>query len=518
MTLACSTRAESFERLRADEKRMAGHTHTGAQRALDVQSSRDFAGECGILGTWRLIVRHGESGETEKFDFDQPFVVVGRGSGCQLRLSHPDVGFRHAYFQVIQGRLFCFDLDTETGLRFNHVPRREGFLAARDQLWVGPYSVQLSQAPGFQFAQLDEESIPELPNEPLESIRFRFLNAYGRSSHSPLRPVRRSVTLLGRADRCHLKLSDATVSRVHCALVRTHKAFWIVDLLGREGTRINGRTAVCAPLAPADELEIGRFRMQLCQIGGEQDSVLTRVAAPAPRLDEQEHGSIPGSFGDSGPIRLPAPAAQDGYDPPMIVAPTGGISESVLLRLMEQFARMQQQIMAHTHEQMVVLGEMFAEMQQNQQAAVLEQLDRIREISRELIQLRMQAIQPPGLPAPVSVPVVAEPLRHAAPARPSVEQPSSPPAVASDPVIPLPTVDSPLPTGNGSVASSAAARTPEAGDVADVGRPPQTVGPRRFDEKTAHTWLTERMVELEKEQQSRWHRLMQLIGSQRSAN
>ncbi len=513
LTLRMSARrmvrpADGRERLRADEELMAGRSQIGAEGAPRIESSREFANECGMRGTLRLVVRDSQTGDTEKYDFEQPYVVVGRGSSCQLRLNHPDVGFRHAYLQVFQGRLYCFDLDTETGLRFNSVPRREGWVATRDQVWIGPYSIQLSQAPGYQLAHADDEGGQALLNEPLESMRIQFANAFGRSSHSPLRPVRRSVTLLGRADRCHLKLSDQTVSRVHCALVRTDNAFWVVDLLGRDGTRINGCSTGCTPLTTVDELAVGRFRMRLCEIGG-HDSVLARSAARPTDAVDGDQETISGPPREVLASVLPAPVRHDEFGAP-IVAP-GGISEAVLLSLMEQFSRMQQQIMAHTHEQMVVLAEMFAEMQQNQQAAVLEQLERIREISRELIQLRMQSLQPPGLPSPVrddrEAPLaVVEQERPAAAARDTLRASAPSHAEREAPARSVAASASPEPALNGSAKEpgSRRAATGKAG--------------RQFDEQTAHAWLSQRMVELEKEHQSRWHRLMQLVGSQRSAN
>ena len=82
------------------------------------QLIEQFATDCGLRGTLRLVVCNEATGVTEKFNVDEPFAIVGRASNCQVRLNHPDVNYRHAYLQVIEGRVYCYDLDSEHGVRW----------------------------------------------------------------------------------------------------------------------------------------------------------------------------------------------------------------------------------------------------------------------------------------------------------------------------------------------------------------------------------------------------------------
>src|SRR5262245_31623808 len=64
---------------------------------------------CGVSGALELEVEDEQQG-TRRLDFHQPFLVLGRGGGTDLPLDHPDVSQRHAYLQVLAGRVFCYDL------------------------------------------------------------------------------------------------------------------------------------------------------------------------------------------------------------------------------------------------------------------------------------------------------------------------------------------------------------------------------------------------------------------------
>jgi anti-anti-sigma factor len=48
---------------------------------------------------------------------------------------------------------------------------------------------------------------------------------------------------------------------VHCSLVLTPKGLWVIDLLGRGGTKVNGQAVPFALLNHEDELKFGRYRI-----------------------------------------------------------------------------------------------------------------------------------------------------------------------------------------------------------------------------------------------------------------
>src|SRR5205823_2199636 len=49
--------------------------------------------------------------------FETPFVLVGRDERNDLVLAHQAVSRRHAYLQLLGGRLFCLDLKSRYGVR-----------------------------------------------------------------------------------------------------------------------------------------------------------------------------------------------------------------------------------------------------------------------------------------------------------------------------------------------------------------------------------------------------------------
>ena len=54
-------------------------------------------------------------------------------------------------------------------------------------------------------------------------------------------------------------LTDESVSKFHAAPVRTPLGVWVIDLLAREGTYVNGERVSWAWLSDGDTLRIGSF-------------------------------------------------------------------------------------------------------------------------------------------------------------------------------------------------------------------------------------------------------------------
>lgn len=77
-------------------------------------------------------------------------------------------------------------------------------------------------------------------------------------------PLLGDETLIGRGPATNVTLSEEGVSREH-ALLSFDEAtgVWTLeDLQSTNGTRVNGKRIRSAPLAPGDELVVGRVRMR----------------------------------------------------------------------------------------------------------------------------------------------------------------------------------------------------------------------------------------------------------------
>ena len=83
-----------------------------------------FLEACGANGPVRREWDDWETGKPVARDFERPAVPVGRNPHADLVLGHPLVGQRHAYLQLVEGRLFAIDLGSREGLRWGGVARR----------------------------------------------------------------------------------------------------------------------------------------------------------------------------------------------------------------------------------------------------------------------------------------------------------------------------------------------------------------------------------------------------------
>lgn len=70
-------------------------------------------------------------------------------------------------------------------------------------------------------------------------------------------PLKRSVSIIGRGDDCHIGLSDDSVSIKHAKIVYENGRLTLTDLYSRNGTRINQKKVRKAYLEEGDKIIIG---------------------------------------------------------------------------------------------------------------------------------------------------------------------------------------------------------------------------------------------------------------------
>lgn len=90
-----------------------------------------------------------------------------------------------------------------------------------------------------------------------------------------------AITLVGRQEFCQVVLGSASVSKLHCLLVRLGGRWVIRDLLSREGTLLNGQPISGGEIASGDELQVGRLRFGLELGSGEPPGDAGLPALPA---------------------------------------------------------------------------------------------------------------------------------------------------------------------------------------------------------------------------------------------
>jgi len=214
----------------------------------------------------RLLVSGRELGEGRLVELSQSFAVVGGSRAAEVTLASSKVSFRHAYLQVLDGHIFCVDLGSKGGIFWGKERRDWGWIAPTQAVRIGPYTLQvLSDAPVTCLGAQDEG----LPNPLAEGGTVAFpqftLEFFDDSLAEAVHLIDRRITLIGRHRKCAVRLDDPSVSRVHCALVLARNGLWLVDLLGKEGTRLDGQKIRFGPVEVGSQLTVGVYSMSAWQ-------------------------------------------------------------------------------------------------------------------------------------------------------------------------------------------------------------------------------------------------------------
>jgi pSer/pThr/pTyr-binding forkhead associated (FHA) protein len=275
---------------------------------------------CGLRDPLTVHVeRPGAPGVTQ-WRLPQPFAVVGKQPGCDVVLEDDEgVSGRHLYLQLVGGQLFAVDLASEQGTRWGGESRPNGWVPPESVLDVGPFRV------GCRW-----ECVPNLRPDgeaPSPLARGSWADSGGAAvalevaSPFETRPrwrVDRRLTLVGRAESCKIRLRSTSVSRFHCALIRVRLGLLLLDLGGRGGVAVNGKRVRSGLLEPNDEVALGEFTLRVHSEGGS--------VVPLAR---------------EAPVYLPGPLA----GPPLRTSES--LEGLLLLRLLDQFALIQQQMYDH---------------------------------------------------------------------------------------------------------------------------------------------------------------------------
>jgi Inner membrane component of T3SS, cytoplasmic domain/FHA domain len=438
-----------------------------------------FLDACGATSPLELKIEDTRDQTSKRWVLPQPFALVGRESRADIALNDEEVSRRHAYLQVHDGRVVVFDLFSRTGIRFDNQPHANDLLCPEQPLGIGPFTLRLLHG----VAEVrDPEVKPELP-------RVWFQLRQGRHHHPPWE-MKREIALVGRAPECKVSLRDASVSRVHCSLVRTRSGVWAVDLLGRGGVLLNGTPVRFGHLEEGDELRIGVFCLR-CRYGSPGDGTGANALARVPS-------------GQGQPLLLPTgvPSLSPALLSPA-VPEEGPLTETALLPLVNQLTHMQMHMFDQFHQALALVLQTFGVWQGNQLELVREELQQLREMTRELQALQLPLSQiPPGnrlLPTPSP-----EDTRQTSGTQPPtpVRREAPSPNTSEPPGLALPS------HSHGSTLGE------QPGPAAGGQIPGQASDNRRNED--VHAWLSERVATLERERQSAWQRILGLLGGKKN--
>jgi pSer/pThr/pTyr-binding forkhead associated (FHA) protein len=343
-----------------------------SQQSLDL-----FQKACGATGPLELSATGPGGQSAGRLLVPQPFALIGRDPANDLCLDDPQVSQRHAYVQVISGRIFCVDLGSRTGLRCAGMPGPSGWLDAGQTLEIGPFALRLAKSP----SEANAPGSPAFLGNPLEAraadyfqlpqATLEFANGLTRQSRWRLN---RALTLVGRAPGCKLQLADVSVSRFHCAILGAPDSVWVIDLLGKDGTRVNGKRVRFARLDNGDRVQIGKFVVRLWH-----DRQTQPVSAPVVVSSIVPGQSVaPGE--PSGLTRRPTDE--------------GTVEESMLAPLIQQFQQLKQRTFDEFHQTMLVMMQMLSTLRGDGMAPARDELDQVYRLTLDLQSLHAEQAKP----------------------------------------------------------------------------------------------------------------------------
>jgi pSer/pThr/pTyr-binding forkhead associated (FHA) protein len=441
-----------------------------------------FLAACGLTVPIRLSLERPEFAGTMSFRFQQPFLVIGSHPDADLRLDHPDVGRRHAYLQVVSGRIYCTRLQSQMGIQHSSGGWSERWLQPGDAIVIGPFQIRWEE-------ESDEPPIPDDGDDwPAPTSRsfvrpsltegaLEFIG--DRTRPSPWR-LSRALVICGRSAFCKVRLTGTDVSELHCGLVRTSDGIWLVDLLSRTGTMVNGQSVRYTRLAFGDELEVGRHRLRLVPVPGTSVSGL-----PARREDKARAAS---SITDI----VPAASTSLVHTPDVVSG-----SDMSLQLMVRELGQLQQQNADQFQQSLFMLFRMFSDMHKEQMGLIREELASLHRLSERERALEKEL------------------------ARRTVSAGGS--GGGSAPTLRLVTGEVPSPRVNGATdpGTPAAQRGPEPRPARFV--PPRGVAASRGhgptpDASTAHMEILERIAAIRDERQSRWRKLLNTMTGRSGGN
>lgn len=423
----------------------------------------EFSAACGATHPIRLKIDNGK-GVSRVVTLVRPFAIIGGNPAADIRLDHIQVCRRHAYLQVLGGRLWVIDLSIRGGLQWPHGrPVCCGPLDPGDSLGIGPFTIHRPTDEARAVDGYDGYHDPLRDQPPGPSPILYGLDAGGPASWG----LTQVINLLGRSLLCRVRLEGSSISQNHAALVRTPAGLWMVDLLGRGGVSVNGVATRYGLLESGDVLGIGQHRVSQHRLTLRAGSeALARPISPA---------SLPALTATA--ITVMAQAAPDRPESlapirPELITEAASRREGevgpVLLMFIEQMGRMQQQMLDQFQQAMQMIFELASERQREDRAQIHEEIGRLRQLAGELEVLKAR-LEPPG-PAALGQPPAAPPVAEKRP----------------DP-IPI--------------------------DRAAAIKPLASVGPRPDTEPQGDSlaWICRRLHEMQDEQQHRWSRVARLL-------
>ena len=233
-------------------------------------------------GRFRLRVHGVGSNWQRVVEIPRPYGVIGRVPGCDVLIDDHNISARHVYLHLDARGLFAVDLASRSGSRIGPEGRAAAWLQTGDSLEVAGRRIEV-----LDIEVHDTEINAEEPGDPLSDAHDRNLTGVtlypSQGSQAPL-ALNSELVFLGRSTACGVHIDDDLAARIQCVLVRSPRAVYVLDLLGRTSW-LNGRPLRdVQALKDGDTLAIGsaRFECRITPAGQTQPPAGQTHPPPAP--------------------------------------------------------------------------------------------------------------------------------------------------------------------------------------------------------------------------------------------
>jgi hypothetical protein len=228
---------------------------------------RLFLEACGASGPLRFEWIDPTSGEVRGAEVGKPAFIVGADPSADIMLDDSSLQPFQAFFQVVDGRLFAFDLVSSGGLKWGDVPRSAGWVNRGQPLKIGRYVFRLvdgDREGGESIVEPAPTSSRYVSRLPLPPVALEY-RVTSDSKHTDRQRefIDRVLVLCGRTDRCRIRLDVQQALKFATTLIRTPTGMWMANVLPSEGAMVNGAFCRFARLEDEDKLQLGNLRVRV---------------------------------------------------------------------------------------------------------------------------------------------------------------------------------------------------------------------------------------------------------------
>jgi pSer/pThr/pTyr-binding forkhead associated (FHA) protein len=259
--------------------------------------------------------------------FDGARIVIGRGSGSDVRLPDPSVSTRHATIRATGNDYAIVDEGSTNGTWVGGVrllpqsPRvvKSGDLVRVGRVWLELSIGQKAPTPDLGLATRDlafalvQRAMDAVGDDTVAKVRV----AEGPDIGEELRLTEEGrAYVLGRAETCDLPLADADASREHAVVARRGGQILLRDLGSRNGVYLGE-----SKLAPERDVVwrapmMARIGITVLALDEPVSNALAELEAAADEaMREEDIPAAPEPTPDPPPLAPPAPAHAGGAGP-----------------------------------------------------------------------------------------------------------------------------------------------------------------------------------------------------------